>query len=63
MITIEFTSEELAMLLDMLETCISDLHSEIHHTDSYEYKEQLKTRKNILLKLHHQLQQGQKGQL
>ncbi len=58
MITIELTEEEQTMLITLLETCISDIHSEIHHTDSYDYKEELKRRKNVLLKLHRQIQQN-----
>ncbi len=56
MITIELSQEEQATLIEMLEACITDLHSEIHHTDSYDYKEDLKKRRDILVKLHNQLQ-------
>lgn len=56
MVTIELTQEEQTILLGMLDTCISDLHSEIHHTDRFDYKESLKKRKDILIKLLNQIQ-------
>lgn len=58
MITIELSQTEIAILMDMIDTCISDLHSEIHHTDSFDFKEILKQRKEVLSKLHNQLEQS-----
>lgn len=58
MITIELTREEQGMLIEMLESCLADLHSEIHHTDRFDYREDLKKRKEILIKLRNQLQQS-----
>lgn len=58
MITIELNQAEIAILMEMIDTCISDLHSEIHHTDSYDFKEILKQRKEVLSKLRRQLQQS-----
>ena len=40
----------------MLESCISDLKSEISDTDSLEYKTMLKGRKAILIKLYETFQ-------
>ncbi len=58
MITIELSQTEIAILMDMIDTCISDLHDEIRRTDSFDFKEELKQRKAILSKLRHQLQQS-----
>lgn len=58
MITIELSQTEIAILMDMIDTCISDLHSEIHHTDSFDFKEILKQRKEVLSKLRNQLEQS-----
>lgn len=51
MITIHLTSDEENLLANMVETCITDLHSEIIRTEDYDYKLMLKNRKLVLLKL------------
>lgn len=56
MITIELSPDEQAALIEMLETCITDMHSEIRRTSSHDYKEDLKKRRDILVKLYNQLQ-------
>ena len=56
MFTIHLKEDERAILLEMLESCISDLKSEISDTDSLEYKTMLKGRKAILIKLYETFQ-------
>ena len=56
MFTIHLKEEERAILLEMLESCISDLKSEISSTDNLEYKTMLKGRKAILIKLYETFQ-------
>ena len=51
MVQIELTPEERDILLSLLDSCLSDLHSEIIRTENYEYREMLKNRKLALLKL------------
>lgn len=51
MIQLNLTEDERILLKDLLETCLSDLRVEIISTDSLEYKEMLKERKEILIKL------------
>jgi hypothetical protein len=48
--------EEKVILLDLLETCISDLHAEISRTENLEFKTMLKGRKAVLIKLFESLQ-------
>ena len=47
------------MLLQLLDTCLSDLRQEIVGTDNYNYKDMLKQRREVLLKLLHALQSDQ----
>ncbi len=51
MINLQLDEEEKNVLLQMLESCISDLHDEISGTDNFDYKLMLKGRKAVLLKL------------
>lgn len=51
MIELNLTNQEQEILINLLETCISDLRGEIIRTENVEYKAQLKIRKNVLLKL------------
>jgi len=51
MIQLELDEEERTILLQLLDTCISDLRVEISNTDNMSYKEMLKHRKETLLKL------------
>jgi len=48
--------EEKAILLELVETCISDLHTEISRTENLDYKTILKGRKAVLVKLFESLQ-------
>lgn len=57
MFIINLDEEERAILLQLLETCISDIHEEITRTENLSYKSMLKKRKEILKKLQASLQQ------
>ncbi len=48
MIQLQLNENERAILVELLETCISDLRVEITGTDSLDYKEMLKTEKRSL---------------
>ncbi len=48
MARIELTDEESAALREVLQSTISDLHSEIIHTDSFDYRERLKHEREVL---------------
>lgn len=51
MITIDLTPEEQGMLVEMLETRLADLRMEISDTDSLDFRNELKKRKEALAKL------------
>jgi hypothetical protein len=51
MIQINLTQEEIQLLRGLLDTILEDLRVEIHATDKMEYKEMLKERKALLIKL------------
>lgn len=51
MTQLEIDEEERQILLQLLDTCISDLRMEISNTDNINYKDMLKHRKDILIKL------------
>ncbi len=59
MVYIQLDEEERTMLLQLLDTCISDLRQEIACTDNYNYKNMLKQRREVLLKLLGALQSDQ----
>jgi hypothetical protein len=42
------TPQERDELRLALETCVSDLHTEIVHTDRYEFRQELKARRAVL---------------
>ena len=54
--------EEKKILLDLLDTCISDLRQEIADIDNINYKDMLKQRKQVLIKLFQALQSDQQTQ-
>jgi hypothetical protein len=56
MIQFEMTPEEKEILVQLLESCLADLHDEISHTDNYDYREMLKHRRQVLQKLSDALQ-------
>jgi hypothetical protein len=51
MIHLELDEEETALLQQTLEDCLSDLRVEISDTHSLDYKEMLKSKKVLLLKI------------
>ncbi|MEN6434674.1 MAG: hypothetical protein ABFD58_02550 [Anaerolineaceae bacterium] len=51
MIQLPLDDEELQLLKEMAESALSDLRVEIHSTDNLDYKEMLKKRKEILVKI------------
>lgn len=51
MYTVTLTSEQHAVLLDLLECALSELHTEIVHTDNRCLKDALKDRKHILMEM------------
>jgi hypothetical protein len=59
MIQLNLSAEEIALLKGILDSCLEDLRVEIHATDNMAYKDMLKERKDILLKLMNALPQEQ----
>ena len=51
MLKIELSPVEVTILIQILETSLSDLRSEIVGTDNITYKEMLRQRKTIILRL------------
>lgn len=51
MVRLELSPEQYQLLVELLESCLSDLRMEIVDTDQIDYKDMLKDRKNILLSL------------
>lgn len=51
MLQISLDQEELVTLRDLLQCCLSELRSEIHHTDDMDFKDMLKNRKMVLEKI------------
>jgi len=58
MIQLDLSNEERLVLLEMLETDLSDLRMEIADTDRQEFREMLKGRKAILAKTIELLQEA-----
>jgi hypothetical protein len=48
MYTVKLTSEQYLVLLDILECAVSELHTEIVHTDNRCLRDALKDRKHLL---------------
>jgi hypothetical protein len=55
-IRLKLDEDERNVLHQLLESCISDLHDEISNTDNAEYKDMLKGRKAVMVKLLEALQ-------
>jgi len=53
------TPEEARELRDLLAAALSDLRSEIHRTDSPEFRDRLLSRQRLLLRLQEQLGAGE----
>ena len=51
MATIELSEREIALLGEMLERNVSELHEEIYHTDNFELRQELKAKKEELKEL------------
>lgn len=46
--TIELTNDERNLVIELLDMAIADARQEIYHTESFEFKESLRTRKNLM---------------
>ncbi|HNR45904.1 MAG TPA: hypothetical protein PKO03_02480 [Anaerolineaceae bacterium] len=51
MVRLELSPEQYQLLVELLESCLSDLRMEIVDTDRIDYKDMLKDRKDVLLSL------------
>ncbi len=58
MLQITLTEEEKITLRDLLQCCLAELRVEIHHTDDMDFKDMLKNRKNVLVKILEELSVG-----
>jgi hypothetical protein len=56
MLQIQLSTEEAFLLHEILESYLGDLREEVHHTDSFEYREGLKHEEATLKRLLQQLQ-------
>jgi hypothetical protein len=56
MITLDINSEEQQILVEMLNSTVSDLGMEIADTDQKDYRDVLKKRKSVLIKILQALQ-------
>ena len=48
---LELTGDEQTLLAGLLDEAMRDLKEEIYHTETYDYKEQLKVREQLMLGL------------
>jgi hypothetical protein len=55
MLQITLAEEERLTLKELLQCCLAELRVEIHHTDDMDFKEMLKNRKNVLVKILNEL--------
>ena len=60
MINLELNNQESLILVETLQSFLSDLSYEISNTDLQDYREQLKTRRVVLEKIKSELEQGWK---
>jgi hypothetical protein len=51
MFTLTLSEEEKAILINLINYSISETHSEIVHSDSFQLKETLKNRKHLLTEM------------
>lgn len=51
MLQLQLNEEERLTLQNLLDSCLSDLRMEISHTDNISFKEMLRNRKKVLLKI------------
>lgn len=59
MVQLSFSLEEIRLLRSLIETCLDDLWIEIQATDNMGFKEMLRQRKALLMKLLEALPQNQ----
>lgn len=59
MIQLNLTVDEIQLLSNLIDTCLQDLRVEIQATDNMGYKDMLKQRKGLLLKLESSLKDSQ----
>jgi hypothetical protein len=50
-VRLRLTQEERKIFVDILDTCLSDLRMEIGHTDRQDFRDTLKQRKKVLVKV------------
>lgn len=50
-VRLKLTPEEREIFVDVLDTCLSDLRMQIGHTDRQDFREMLKRRKKVLMKV------------
>ena len=62
MVYLHLDEQERTILLELLDSCVSDLRQEIAGTDNFNYKDMLKQRKNVLFKLQQALQSDKQTQ-
>jgi hypothetical protein len=48
---IELTAQECEYLANLLQSALGDLRQEIYHTDTFDYKEQLKAQEKLIHEL------------
>jgi hypothetical protein len=56
MLQMQLSTEEALLLREILESYLGDVRDEVHHTDSFEYRDELKHKEATLKKLLQQLQ-------
>lgn len=59
MIQLNLTVDEIQLLSNLIDTCLQDLRVEIQATDNMGFKDMLKQRKGLLLKLESSLKESQ----
>ena len=63
MIQLNLSTDEIQLLNNLVDSCMEDLRVEIHATDNMGYKEMLRERKGILMKLEAALRESQSIEL
>lgn len=63
MIQLNLSTDEIQLLNNLVDSCMEDLRVEIHATDNMGYKEMLRERKGILMKLEASLKESQNIEL
>ena len=55
MFTMDLTDQERGVLVELLQNCLSELKTEILRSEGHEYKEYLKARRAVLMRLYNEL--------